>query len=238
MIFIWGSYARSQTLFEIAPCSRCGVERPIEFLRTWRTGHFFFFPLFSFSECTHSRCEHCGREGVAWLPRRPLPFLDRFGWAFPAAGFALLCILSMLSVSSADHRPRSARTSGTSTSAVDGDHGPGTTIRSELDARLGQQDVHTTAEEKLIVQSVKSSIETSYRNIGELHVAAKVQPRGDGHKRAFVLVFIRNLRRADSDLRKQVLDDVRSGLGEVLGPDDTAVVGVKGIFLYGAMASS
>ena len=47
MIFIWGSYSRQASLRETAMCSRCNWLQPVSFQRVWRTGHFFFFPLFS-----------------------------------------------------------------------------------------------------------------------------------------------------------------------------------------------
>jgi hypothetical protein len=73
-----------------------------------------------------------------------------------------------------------------------------------------------------------------------VNVAAQVEPAGTGghvHKRAVVLVQLPSLRHADDAIRGQILEDIREALGEVLEPDDEAVVGLRGMLVYGGMAS-
>jgi hypothetical protein len=240
MIFIWGSYSRGQTLHEMAMCTRCNAERPIEFRRIWRTAHFFFVPLFSYSQAVLSQCRHCGREGVAYFPRplAPLPFFDRLGFLVPVGAIAASFLMLVVSVVTATPQAR----------ASDGPDGPNATakatasggelrrsIEREMTGRVAQQSL----EEKAVAKSVTTAIEDAYRGVGTVRVAVRVRPAGDGsaHKRAIVLVQLTNLRHADDKVRDHLLEDIRTALEEVLGPDDEAVVGVKGTILYGIMGA-
>src|SRR5215467_260922 len=198
MIFIWGSYSRSQMLYEAAMCDRCNKERNIEFRRVWRTGHFFFVPLFSYSHAVFSRCQHCKREGVAYFPRPlpSLPFMDRFGFLFPIGAIAALFLVFGVAVASA---------TTSSAAAAQRPTPPGTSLRLELEKDFG---VHAVRDDRVtaVATGVERAIHASYQNVGDVRVAVRLQPRATseaaGHERAIVLVQLSNLRRAEDDVRR------------------------------------
>lgn len=228
MFFIWGSYGREATFREVAMCSRCSQPQPVEFRRVWRTGHFFFFPLFSYADRMLSRCQACGSEGAAHYPRPlpSLPMLDRLGWLFPVSAIALVFVLLVGLMALAPSAPR-----GPSAAA-------GASIRMDLDRHLSLRDVHETPDEAAIAAAVGGALTRAYRDIGSVHVGVRVMATGEAsaHRRAIVLVHVSNLRRVEDGVRARVLDDVRDALAETLSPDDEAIVGIKGSLLYGAMA--
>jgi hypothetical protein len=226
MLFIWGSYARTRVLHESGICSRCKEEREIEFVRTWKTGHLFFVPLFSHSHDVLSRCETCGREGVAY-PRHlpPLPFMDRLGFV---AAFAVLFLLVVAaSASSASRTPSAHSTTTTSATA---------TAAKELrqDLQIGIRD--PSAEEKTVVDAVSAVLQRSYDNFGKIDVGARVRAR-DAHKTAFVIVQLENLQQNDDDIRRDLLHDVHRALAGVLEANDEAVVGIRGGRSHGAYSA-
>src|SRR5687767_10799361 len=214
MIFIWGSYARNVVFHELATCTRCNCEREIEFVRTWRTGHFFFFPLFSYNEAVLSRCEHCRREGIASPTRAPvsLPFLDRLGWLFPVGALTAVFLLVMIFLlSGSPPPPRASGPRSTSTAEVDGDHGRGTTIRRGLDANLSSGDNAVMPDEQAIAKAVRGTLEASYKDGGAIRVAARIARAGTP-KKVIVLVYMRNLRQAEDTSRARMLEDLRRAL--------------------------
>jgi hypothetical protein len=157
MIFIWGSYGRSRLLRETAHCERCGKTRPIEFQRVWRTAHFFFFPLFSYSQAVLSRCEHCRREGCAYYPGPlpPLPFLDRLGFLFPVGAIGGLMLLMIAAVATAPSH-------GASSNGAYGTHAE--QVRRRLESAALQRDANGGAgDDAKIARVVRSTIEARTR---------------------------------------------------------------------------
>jgi len=218
-------------------CTRCNEPRPIEFVRSWRAGHFFFVPLFSYDHVVLSRCRACGREGVGYFPRPlpPLPFMDRLGWLLPVGAIGAVIVLFMVTIATTPATTRATAAAPVSKESAKA----GEALRDRLERNLlaGKND---TAEEAEIATAVAGRIASSYENVGRTRVAVRLQTTSDGdaaaHKRAIVLVEIGSLRHAGDEERRRLLEDVRDALAHVLAPDDEAIVGIKGTLLYGAMA--
>lgn len=77
----------------------------------YKTGHFFFFPLFSFAQRLTLNCSHCHYEMIAAYPggKPPMPWLDRMGWLIPfgvvGAGIAAFVVLIGVAVATAKPPP-------------------------------------------------------------------------------------------------------------------------------------
>jgi hypothetical protein len=153
-------------------------------------------------------------------------------------------LLLIVGVATAPSPSSSHRVSSGSSGAAGVDRAAsGAEARRRLESASVVRDSHGSAtDEAAIARAVTSAIEGAYKNVGGVNVAAQVEAETAGagehvHKRAIVLVQLKNLRHADDAIRGQMLDDIREALGDVLEPDDVAVVGVRGAVLYGMMAS-
>ena len=86
MLLIFGRYQRDVMLPPSSDrCPRCQNVAQIHWRRQYKTGHFFFFPLFSFGEQISATCTVCGYSvyGRPPYPIPKMPFLDRSGILVP-----------------------------------------------------------------------------------------------------------------------------------------------------------
>lgn len=234
MVFIFGRYNRTENLPPTTgPCPACRQTATIYWRRTYRTGHFFFFPLFSFSEQHQAACGACGyvTEGRYPAPPPPLPFIDRLGFLVPlgVGGIALAGFIALIAVGIATAPPpKPLSVASKEKSAL------------ELNLSPGQAYGATTLEKTVadhVFQAMQKDDGLLARNVA---VAVKIKEGGTEagkHQRVIVLVEVTNLRDLRPKAQRDLVDDARKAIVDDIEADDVVTIAVKGALFYGAFAS-
>jgi len=230
MIFVFGRYSRVENLPPTSgQCPACRAHARIYWRRTYRTGHFFFFPLFSFREQHQAACGSCGyvMEGRHPGPVPALPFIDRLGFVVPlgVGGAALVGFIALIAVSAATAAPPKPMAAAAATE------------KSALEAHLvGGAFYGASDEERTVASKVFHSMQ---RDEGlpakDVGVAVRIKPGVT--KRVIVLVQVTTLKDLRPKARRDLVDDVRKSIADDLESEDIVTVAVKGTLFYGALST-
>ena len=233
MIFIFGRYNRTATLPpSTGPCPACRQTATIYWRRTYKTGHFFFFPLFSFAEKHQAACGACGyqMEGRYPGPPPPLPFIDRLGFLVPlgVGGVAVIGFIALIAIGIATAPPpkvpTAAQAAATSEKAA-------LELHLHTGAAYGDSEVEKTLASKVFT-SMQKDEGLPARDVG---VAVRVKP--GAVKRVIVLVEVTTLKDLRPKARRDLVDDVRKSMADDLESEDIVTVAVKGTLFYGALST-
>jgi hypothetical protein len=228
MLLIFGRYQRTRDLPPTTgPCAACRSVATIYWRRHYKTGHFFFFPLFSFSEQHEAACGACGSrfEGRYPVPPPPLPFLDRLGFLVPVGfgGAGLLGVVALVAAAIATAPPPKPPTAAS-------------IERTSLEAHLitGQAFGESELERKIaakIFDSLQKDEGLAAKDVG---VAVRVKPGPT--RRVIVLAQVLTLRDLRPKARRDLVDDARAAIVDDVEPTDLVTVAVKGTLFYGVLS--
>jgi hypothetical protein len=195
--------------------------------RHYKTGHFFFFPLFSFAEQHQASCGGCGyvAEGRHPGPLPPLPFIDRLGFLIPVGvgGAGLLGLIGLIVFAVATAPPPKPPTAAAlEKSALESTLHAGTSS--------GESELERTLASKVFA-SMRTDEGLAPSDVG---VAVRVKPGPT--RRVIVLVQVLSLRDLRPKARRDLLDDARKAIVDDVAAEDVVTIAVKGVFSYGALA--
>ncbi len=228
MIFIFGRYKRTENLPPlVGPCPACRNVTTIHWRRHYKTGHFFFFPLFSFSEQHQAACGSCGYVAEGRYPGTlpPLPFIDRLGFLIPVgvAGAGLVGLIGLIAYAVATAPPPKPPTAA----ALE---------KSALEAKLHTGTSSGDSElERTLATKVFAAMKTD-EGLAASDVAVAVRVKPGATRRVIVLVQVLSLRDLRPKARRDLLDDTRKAIVDDVAAEDLVTVAVKGAFSYGALA--
>ena len=195
--------------------------------RHYKTGHFFFFPLFSFAEQHQASCGACGyvAEGRHPGPLPPLPFIDRLGFLIPVgvAGAGLIGLIGLIAFAVATAPPPKPPTAASlEKSALESTLHTGTSS--------GESEL-----ERTLASKVFASMQTD-EGLAPKDVAVAVRVKPGARRRVIVLVQVLGLRDLRPKARRDLVDDARKSIADDVAAEDLVTIAVKGMFNYGALS--
>lgn len=228
MIFIFGRYRRAAQLPPTTgPCPACRSVATIHWQRHYKTGHFFFFPLFSFSEEHQATCGSCGYSMMGRYPAQapPLPFLDRLGFLVPVGvgGAGLLAIVALFAWAVATAPPPKPPTAAS-------------IERTALEEHLvNGQSFGDSKLEKELATKVFTTLQTD-EGLAAKDIAVAVKVKPGATRRVIVLARVTNLRDLRPKARRDLVQDTRTAIADDIDEKDVVTVAVKGTLFYGVLS--
>jgi hypothetical protein len=195
--------------------------------RQYKTGHFFFIPLFSFGEQHQCACDSCGyvADGRYPVQAPPLPWVDRMGFLIPLGifGSGIFGLVALISAAIVTAPPPKAPTAAVSE-------------KTALERRLvkGTSAGDTDLERKLAATVFETLKKDEGLPPAEVAVAVRVKQGVTRH--VLVLVQVQQLRQMRPKARRDLVDDVRKAIADDLEAEDVVTVAVKGTVFYGALS--
>ena len=114
MFFLWGSKRASAAIRNIGylHCDQCGTQQSCSTRLDYTVRHFWYAVRFVTGKTYTAFCDVCrGRVGLldpkvveGKLKKNPIPFLDRWGWAFATTAFAGLIAFALFEDGQASKR--------------------------------------------------------------------------------------------------------------------------------------
>jgi hypothetical protein len=199
----------------------------IHWRRHYKTGHFFFFPLFSFSEQHQAACGACGytAEGRHPGPLPALPWIDRLGFLVPVGvlGTGLVGLISLVVFAIATAPPPKPPTAAS-------------VERTALEAHLVKGAPFGESElERSVAAKVFASLKDD-EGLAPKDVAVAVRIKPGATRRVIVLIEVLGLRDLRPKARRDLVDDARRAIVDDVEAEDVVTIAVKGTLFYGALA--
>lgn len=228
MLLIFGRYNRTANLPPLpGSCPACRQSTTIHWRRQYKTGHFFFIPLFSFGEQHQYACGSCGyvAEGRYPVQAPPLPWVDRMGFLIPLgiAGSGIVGLIALIAVAVATAPPPKPPTAAANE-------------KTSLERRLVKgTSAGDTELERKIAATVFDTLQKD-EGLPRAEVAVAVRIKQGVTRRVLTLVQVQQLRDMRPKARRDLVDDVRKAIADDLDAEDMVTIGVKGTLVYGALS--
>jgi hypothetical protein len=227
MFILLGRYAREKALEPtIDDCPHCRHRGIVNWKRSYKTIHFFFFPLFSVGDQTTATCGACGYVARSAYPHRlaPKPFLDRLGFVFPLGSLGALALLISILVGVAianapPTRPPSAEQ----------------VAWQNFEQHLSLGATFGDGDGALVIAdtALRSLVDDQGFDKGELAVAVRV--KNTPIRQIFIACQYTNLDDVRPKGRRDLVSDLRTAIAGHLMKQDQVVVVVKGRIFHGAL---